>query len=48
MAALDDLRERPIRSQQNDGAKTNRQLAVKRAEIREIVGTKLMREITLK
>ncbi len=50
MAALDGLREKtdPIAAKMMGSEDQRRQLAVKRAEIREIVGTKLMREITLK
>ena len=50
MAALDGLREKtdPIAAKLMGGEDQRRQMAVKRAEIREIMGTKLMREITLK
>lgn len=50
MAALDGLREKtdPIAQKVIGGADQQRQGAMKRAEIREIVGSKLMREITLK
>jgi hypothetical protein len=50
MAALDNLREKtdPIASKTIGNDDLQRQLAVKRLEIREIMGDKLMREITLK
>jgi len=50
MAALDGLREKtdPIATKMIGNEDQLRQLAMKRAEIREIVGSKLMREITLK
>lgn len=49
MAALDGLREKtdPIATKLIGSDDQQRQAAMKRAEIREIVGTKLMREITL-
>jgi len=49
MAALDGLREKtdPIATKLIGGDDQQRQGAMKRAEIREIVGTKFMREITL-
>jgi len=50
MAALDGLRDKmdPIETKIIGNADTQRQGSVKRMEIREIMGTKLMREITLK
>jgi hypothetical protein len=50
MAALDNLREKtdPILMKIVGGEQQLREGAMKRAEIREIVGSKLMREITLK
>jgi len=49
MAALDGLRAKtdPIAQKIVGGEDQQRQLAVQRAELREIMGTKLMREITL-
>lgn len=49
MAALDGLREKtdPIATKLIGSDDQQRQGAMKRAEIREIVGTKFMREITL-
>ncbi|HEY1770995.1 MAG TPA: hypothetical protein VGG02_12150 [Chthoniobacterales bacterium] len=50
MAALDGLREKidPIDKKIIGSLETQHQGAVKRMEVREIMGTKLMREITLK
>ena len=50
MAALDGLREKtdPIGAKLVGSEDQQRQLAVKRLEIREIMGDKTMREITLK
>ena len=50
MAALDGLREKtdPIGAKMVGTEDQRRQLAVKRLEIREIMGDKTMREITLK
>jgi CHASE3 domain sensor protein len=50
MAALDSLRDKtdPIDAKLVGSEDQQRQLAVKRLEIREIMGDKLMREITLK
>src|ERR1700730_13839326 len=50
MAALDGLRDKtdPISSKMIGTDDQQRQLAVKRLEIREIMGDKTMREITLK
>jgi hypothetical protein len=50
MAALDGLRDKtdPIGAKMVGTEDQQRQLAVKRLEIREIMGGKLMREITLK
>src|SRR5438128_1066374 len=50
MAALDGLREKidPIGAKLVGSQDQQRQLAVKRLEIREIMGDKTMREITLK
>jgi hypothetical protein len=50
MAALDGLREKidPIGTKLVGSQDQQRQLAVKRLEIREIMGDKTMREITLK
>ena len=50
MAALDSLRDKtdPIGAKMIGSEDQQRQLAVKRLEIREIMGDKLMREITLK
>jgi hypothetical protein len=50
MAALDGLREKtdPIGAKLVGSEDQQRQLAVKRLEIREIMGGKTMREITLK
>src|SRR6184192_4812409 len=50
MAALDGLREKtdPIGAKMVGSEDQQRQLAVKRLEIREIMGDKTMREITLK
>jgi len=50
MAALDGLRDKtdPIDAKMVGSQDQQRQLAVKRLEIREIMGDKLMREITLK
>ncbi len=50
MAALDGLREKtdPIAAKIIGGEDQQRQMAVKRTELREIMGSKLMREITLK
>jgi hypothetical protein len=49
MAALDGFREKtdPIATKAIGGEDQQRQMAVKRLEIREIMGNKLMREITL-
>ena len=49
MAALDGLREKtdPIAAKLIGSDDQQRQAATKRAEIRDIVGTKIMREITL-
>ena len=49
MAALDGLRDKtdPIVQKIIGGEDQRRQAAVKRAELREILGSKLMREITL-
>jgi hypothetical protein len=50
MAAFDGLREKtePIMSKVMGGEDQRRQLAVKRLDVREILGAKTMREITLK
>jgi hypothetical protein len=50
MAALDGLRDKtdPIQAKLVGSEDQQRQLAVKRLEIREIMGDKTMREITLK
>jgi hypothetical protein len=50
MAALDGLRDKtdPIDAKMVGSEDQQRQLAVKRLEIREIMGNKLLREITLK
>src|SRR5207248_5349597 len=50
MAAMDGLREKtdPIGAKMVGTEDQQRQLAVKRLEIREIMGDKTMREITLK
>ncbi len=50
MASLDNLRERtdPIANKIVGSADQQRATATKRLEIREIMGSKLMREITLK
>ena len=50
MAALDGLREKtdPIALKMIGSEDQQRQMAMKRVELREIVGSKLMREITLK
>ena len=50
MAAFDGLREKtdPIMAKVMGGQDAQRQLAVKRLDIREILGTKTMREVTLK
>jgi hypothetical protein len=50
MAALDNLREKtdPIGQKIVGGEQQQREGALKRAEIRDIVGSKTMREITLK
>jgi hypothetical protein len=50
MAALDNLREKidPIATKIIGSEQQMREGAMKRAELREIVGSKLMREITLK
>ena len=50
MASLDNLRERtdPIANKIAGNADQQRATATKRLEIREIMGSKLMREITLK
>ena len=50
MAALDNAREKfdPIANKISGNADQQRATAVKRLEIREIMGAKLMREITLK
>jgi hypothetical protein len=50
MAALDGLRDKvdPIANKLVGTEDQQRQLAVKRLEIREIMGDKTMREITLK
>ncbi len=50
MAALDGLREKmdPIDDKIQGSLETQRQGAMKRMEVREIMGDKLMREITLK
>jgi hypothetical protein len=50
MAALDGLREKldPIDKKIQGSMEAQRQGAVKRMEVREIMGNKLMREITLK
>ena len=50
MAALDNLREKtdPIFTKIVGGEQQIREGAMKRAEIRDVVGSKLMREITLK
>ena len=50
MAAFDGLRDKtePIMSKVMGGEDQRRQVAVKRMDVREILGTKTMREITLK
>jgi hypothetical protein len=50
MAALDGLREKmdPIEKKLMGSEDQRRQATVKRGEIREILGTKTMREVTLK
>lgn len=50
MAAFDGLREKtePIMAKVMGNEDQRRQLAVKRLDVREILGTKAMREITLK
>ena len=50
MAAFDGLREKtdPIMSKVMGSEDSRRQLAVKRLDVREILGTKTMREVTLK
>ena len=50
MASLDGLRDKtdPIAMKMIGSEDQRRQMAVKRADIREIMGNKLMREITLK
>ena len=50
MAAFDGLREKtdPILGKVMGGEDAQRQLAVKRLDVREILGTKTMREVTLK
>ena len=50
MAAFDGLRDKtePMMSKVMGGEDQRRQLAVKRLDVREILGTKTMREITLK
>ena len=50
MAAFDGLREKtdPIMSKVMGNEDAQRQLAVKRLDVREILGTKTMREVTLK
>lgn len=50
MAALDGLRAKtdPIAQKMIGGEDQQREAAMKRAEVREILGGKLMREITLK
>jgi hypothetical protein len=50
MAAFDGLREKadPIADKILGSEETQRQGAIKRMEIREIMGNKLMREVTLK
>lgn len=50
MAALDNLREKldPIQKKLIGNEDVQRQGAIKRMEIRDIMGGKLMREITLK
>jgi hypothetical protein len=50
MAAFDGLREKadPIADKTLGSEDVQRQGAIKRMEIREIMGSKLMREITLK
>jgi hypothetical protein len=50
MAALDGLRDKtdPIDAKMVGSEDQQRQLAVKRLEIRDIMGDKLMREVTLK
>jgi len=50
MAALDGLRDKtdPIATKISGGEEQQRDAAMKRAEIREIIGSKIMREIMLK
>jgi hypothetical protein len=50
MAALDGLREKtePIMAKVMGGQDAQRQLAVKRLDVREILGIKTMREVILK
>ena len=50
MAAFDGLREKtePIMAKVMGGQDAQRQLAVKRLDVREILGTKTMREVMLK
>ena len=50
MAAFDGLREKtePIMAKVLGGQDAQRQLAVKRLDVREILGTKTMREVMLK
>jgi hypothetical protein len=50
MAAFDGLREKtePIAQKTLGGEDERRQASLKRAEVREILGSKIMREITLK
>ncbi len=50
MAAFDGLREKtePIMAKVVGGQDVQRQLAIKRLDVREILGTKTMREVILK
>jgi len=50
MAAFDGLHEKtePILAKVMGGQDAQRQLAVKRLDVREILGTKTMREVILK
>jgi hypothetical protein len=50
MEAFDGLREKtdPIMSKVIGGEDAQRQLSVKRLDVREILGTKTMREVTLR
>jgi hypothetical protein len=50
MAALDNAREKfdPIARKVEGSVDEQRQTAIKRVDLREILGTKIMREITLK